>query len=666
MRRDDDIRAAVGPGLSPRRTPGHSPERPRFLLGRADWVRVLALLVPLVAYVLTLKAVRVARLPDEHGFFGALELMRSDLLFNAGYALLWVGLFSVARRGPARAVVGFLFHTTAILVALVATGAHQFYEVTGSTLGFDAVLYFLLAPGEVGAVAASEATPAPLAAVSAALLYAVFGPALLVRALARLRGWEATGSVGYQAGAGGAPWLGFAGVILVSFGLVAFSVLPAGGPAGASESFAKDPVVNAAVTGLGEIEGDGPTVNAEAVRERLPLETSLSETARTEKRNVVIVHLESTRAGSVTPYGGDERLTPYLNELAGESLLAERAYASVPHTTNALVATMCGISPPSGRPQTDSVGDRIPSQCLADLLGERGYNSVYFTSAERTFERRPEVVENLGYEDFYSVEDMDKTGFQQANYFGYEDDVMLEPSERWLEENADQGPFVAAYETITPHHQYLAPDRYGTKDFAEKDGLNRYLNSVRYVDFFVKNLVEQYKEMGLYEDTVFVFYGDHGEAFGEHGRYQHDNVPYEEGLRIPLMILDPGRFEGGERVEGPVGQIDVLPTVLDLLGYDVEGGEYPGVSLLDPIPAGRTLMASCWYEDECLASIKGDRKFIYNYGDRPDEVYDLSEDPEEKNNLADGRDAGWLKERRDELLRWAAEVEAAYEAPPGA
>ena len=648
----DDIHAAGGPG--------RSRERPRFLLGRMDWVRVLALLVPLVAYVLTLKAVRVARLPDEHGFFGSLELMRSDLLFNAGYALLWVGLFSVARRGPARAVVIFLFHSTAILVALVATGAHQFYEVTGSTLGFDAVLYLVFAPREVGAVAASEATPALISAVFAALLYAVFGPALLARALGRLRGWEAVGS---PVGAGGVPWLGFAGVVLVSFGLVAFSVLPTGGPAGASESFAKDPVVNAALTGLEEIEDEGPAVDAEAVRERLPLETSLSRTAGTERRNVVIVHLESTRAGSVTPYGADDELTPYLDELAGESLLAERAYASVPHTTNALVATMCGISPPSGRPQTDSLGDRIPSRCLADLLGEQGYRSAYFTSAERTFERRPEVVENLGYEDFYSVEDMDTEGFQQANYFGYEDDVMLDPSREWLEENAEDGPFVAAYETITPHHQYLAPDRYGAKDFADKDGLNRYLNSVRYVDFFVKNLIEQYKEMGLYEDTVFVFYGDHGEAFGEHGRYQHDNVPYEEGLRIPLMILDPGRFENGERVERPVGQIDVLPTVVDLLGYDVEGGEYPGVSLLDPVPEDRTLMAACWYEDECLASIKGDEKYVYHYGDRPDEAYDLSEDPREKTNLAAERGEGWLEERRMEVLNWAARVEAAYEAP---
>jgi lipoteichoic acid synthase len=631
--------------------------RSHRLLSPPDWLYVLSLLVPFAAYDLSLKAVRVASLRDEYGLLGALQLTRSDLLLDSGYALLWVGLFAVAERGRLRPFVVALFHSATIVVALVATAAHRFHEVTGSTLDFDVILYFLSSPREIGAVAASELTPALVAVAAVVFLYAAFGPWLLARLFDRWRGRRAAGG-----GTRRVPWLGFACSILAACGLISLSLLPAGRPAGASESFSREAFVNAAVTGVEEARDPAPRADAGKVREGLPLKTHLSPT-----RNVVIVHLESVRAGSATPYNQDVGITPFLDELADESLMAERAYAVVPHTTNALVATLCGIDPPAGRWQTYSAGGRIPARCLPELLGERGYDSVYFTSSEQTFERRPELVKNMGYEEFYPVETMDTEGFEKANYFGYEDEVMLEPSREWLEKNGDDGPFLATYETITPHHDYLAPDEpYGRKEFAEKDGLNRYLNSVRYVDFFVKNLIGQYKELGLYDQTIFVFYGDHGEAFGEHGLYQHDNVPYEEGLRVPLLIHDPGRWEDGERgerVEAPTNQLDVLPTVIDLLGYNVEGGEYPGNSLLGPLPEDRTLMAGCWYEHECLASIEGDEKYIYHYGDEPDELFDLSEDPLEKNTLADERPERALQERRRELLRWAARVEAAYEAP---
>jgi lipoteichoic acid synthase len=630
-----------------------------FLLGRRDWTYVLGLLVPFLAYDLGLKAVRVASLPDEHGFPGSLKLMRSDLLFDLGYALLWIGLFAVARRGLPRALVVLFFHAATILVALITIAAHQFYEVTGSTLGFDTVLFFLSSPGELRAVVASEVTPVLLVVVLATLLYALFGPWLLVRLLGLWR-WRTTAQASMT------PWLGFVGLSLVAFALLSFSLLPGGGPAGASETFSREAFVNVAMTGIETAEGTAPTpnVDADSVREDLPLKTSLTSTLRTQERNVVIIHLESVGARSVTPYNEDVETTPFLDQLADESLVAERAYAVVPHTTNALVATTCGIDPPLDREQTYSVSERIPARCLPDLLDQEGYDSVYFTSSVKTFERRPEVVEKMGYKEFYPVETMDRSGFQKANYFGYEDDVMLEPSREWLEENADDEPFLATYETITPHHDYLAPDeRYGRKEFAEDDVLNRYLNSVRYVDFFVRNLIEQYKDLGLYEETIFVIYGDHGEAFGEHDLYQHDNVPYEEGLRIPMMVHDPQRWRDGERVGELATQLDVLPTVLGLLGYDVEGGAYPGHSLLD-LPEDRTLMASCWYDEKCLASVEGTEKYVYHYADRSEEFYDLSRDPLERKNIAEEVAPEELKERRDALLEWRTRVDAIYSSSP--
>ncbi len=161
------------------------------------------------------------------------------------------------------------------------------------------------------------------------------------------------------------------------------------------------------------------------------------------------------------------------------------------------------------------------------------------------------------------------------------------------------------YLTGTGHDDYQTPLRYGLKDFSKDDMLNRYLNCLRYQDFFVKNLINQYEELGHYEDTIFVIYGDHGEGFGEHGRWRHEDVIWEEGARVPLIIHAPGSFEDGERVKGLVNHTDILPTVLDLLGFELKGGEYPGYSLLNPIPEDRTLFFSCFHDDKRALRVSG-------------------------------------------------------------
>ena len=631
------------------------------LLSRRDWIYLLSLLIPFIAYDLVLKGVLVASWPKELGLMESLGLMRSDLFFVLGYALLWVGLFAMARKGLPRHVVVGLFHVVTVFIALISAFAYQYFKVTGSTLDSGFMLFSLSSPKGLIAVVESETSPGMLALIFVVLAYAFFGPWLITRAVERGR------LSGAHARLVETPWLHLAGVGLVACTLLSFSLLPggSGGIARPGKSFSLDAFVNVAITAAEAAESEAYSGSA---ADTAPAASLLPAAGSEQRRNVVLVHLESTRAQSVTPYNEDLGTTPFLNELAKESLLAERAYAVVPHTTNAIATANCGIDPPLNPWQTSSLGDRVLSRCLADLLAEQGYDTVWFTSSTATFEieRLPELVKNLGYEEFYPVESMDTEGFEQANYFGYEDDVMLEPSREWLEEHKDE-PFLATYETITPHHQYLAPEeRYGREEFDENDELNRYQNSVRYQDFFLKNLFDQYKKLGLYEDTVFVLYGDHGEGFAEHGRYQHDNTIYEEGIRIPMIVHDPRRFEDGARVTAPVSQLDVLPTVADLLGYEIEGGDYQGYSLLGSLPEDRTLMASCWSESGCMASIKGTEKYIYHFDDKPEELFDLSKDPGERNNLAGQYSPEELDERRRELLEWRAKVNATYgKSTPG-
>ncbi|MGH3145736.1 MAG: LTA synthase family protein, partial [Rubrobacter sp.] len=134
---------------------------------------------------------------------------------------------------------------------------------------------------------------------------------------------------------------------------------------------------------------------------------------------------------------------------------------------------------------------------------------------------------------------------------------------------------------------------------------------------------------------------------------------YEEGLHIPFLIHDPQRLEG-RRVEAPVNELDVLPTLADLLGYSIGGGLYPGTSVLSA-SGDRTLLASCYHEQTCLASMKDGEKYIYSYGNRGEEFYDLSEDPKEQHNLIESVKEKRIDRLRNDLLAWEARVEATYE-----
>ncbi|QYJ16862.1 Phosphoglycerol transferase I [Rubrobacter xylanophilus DSM 9941] len=619
----------------------------RRVLEARDWFYLLSLLVPFTVYGVGLKAASALSQFRGAGPGGLFELLLSDLLFDLGYALLWVGAFAVLRRGRARAVLLVLLHATTILVLLVQTAAYQYFKSTGSTLDYGIIALSLAQFGEIKAVIASEVSVLSAALLAAVVLYTAFGPWLFTRALFRDR----------QEGRPRLP-VEAAGLALLAAGFITLS----GMAGGAGASFARDGFVNVVITGLGYSETARFDLSSmPGVRPmETPTDTRLVPTPRTQKKNVVFIHLESTRAFSVTPYNEEIDTTPFLQELSRHSIFAERAYTTVPHTSKAIVSVNCGIMPNLTQQITESEPNGIPARCLPDLLKEQGYDTVMFQSATEEFEDRRAVAKNFGYEEFYPLESMDTEGYDRVNYFGYEDDIMLKPSRRWLMEHRD-GPFMATYLGVTGHHDYRVADRYGVERYAEDPTLNRYQNEVAYLDHFVRNVIEQYKELGLYEETIFVIYGDHGEGFGEHGRYQHDDTIYEEGLRVPLIIHVPGRFESGRRVEGLVDHLDILPTVVDLLGYRIGGGDYPGYSLLRQIPEDRTLRFSCYHDYKCLASIRGHEKYIYHYGRQPEELFDLAKDPGERHNLAPGTPRAELKRLREDLLRWRASVLAAYD-----
>ncbi|NHB83873.1 sulfatase-like hydrolase/transferase [Tessaracoccus sp. HDW20] len=141
----------------------------------------------------------------------------------------------------------------------------------------------------------------------------------------------------------------------------------------------------------------------------------------------MLITLESQRATSTLPETR-QPVTPFLDSLAEESLRPERGYSLLPHTSKSITAVTCGMAPPLDDENTEADPGSLPGKCLPELLAEQGYATAYFQTATEHFERRRGTTANFGYRDFFPVDEMSKAGFSKANYFGYEDDIMLGPS----------------------------------------------------------------------------------------------------------------------------------------------------------------------------------------------------------------------------------------------
>jgi lipoteichoic acid synthase len=146
------------------------------LLSRREWVYLLSLLMPLVLYDLALKVVSVTSRPvgGEQGVTRIPELMRSDIFFDLGYALLWIGLFAVARSGVWRWIVIVLFHLATMFVVLLTTIAHQYFRENGTTLDYGMIAEWIPKFDEIVPILVHDVPLRAWVLLVAALFYATF------------------------------------------------------------------------------------------------------------------------------------------------------------------------------------------------------------------------------------------------------------------------------------------------------------------------------------------------------------------------------------------------------------------------------------------------------------------------------------------------------------
>jgi lipoteichoic acid synthase len=288
--------------------------------------------------------------------------------------------------------------------------------------------------------------------------------------------------------------------------------------------------------------------------------------------NIVLISMESTQNFVINQKVNGEEITPFLNELIKDSFYFNEIYDQTAQgkTSDSEFMIDTGLYPLS----SGSAFVRKPKniyKSLPHILSEEDhYYSAVFHGNDASFWNRETMYLSLGYDRYFSKADYEVTDENSVNY-GIKDIPFFQQSIPYLEKL--QKPFYARFITLTNHFPFLLEnqDQFISEADTSEMVVNRYVTTVRYQDEAIKTFFQEMKESGLYENTMFVLYGDHYGISKEYEQGALELLKLEDSAvsrmklkSVPLIIHVPGL--GGATVSNMGGEIDIRATILHLLG----------------------------------------------------------------------------------------------------
>jgi len=452
--------------------------------------------------------------------------------------------------------------------------------------------------------------------------------------------------------------------------------------------------------------------------------TQVAGPAERGKYNVVLITMDTVRADHLSVYGYERDTTPYLRDLAREATVYTRAIAASDMTLSSHASIFTGFYPswhgayvvpseyPYGRP--------LPSHSLtlATVLRSNGYRTAAVAGNLAYLQPTLGVIKGFEFSDVHGPARLCsahptpylREGARRVlsvvidtNAFDALTLRAADINRRALEVLSgagNAGPFFIFLNYMDSHMPYVPPapfnDRFEGRDphfrpytdhtqltdavdygrrhvnVRERNHLvSQYDGGIAYMDSEIGNLVARLRESGLYENTLIIITGDHGEAFGDRDIIQHTRgSAYQDQIHVPLLIKYPGQHEG-RRSDELVSHVDLMPTILDLVGCTVPPG-LQGRSLRLPRAEGSdavyaearaagALSTSPRFRGVRRAMFVGSWKLISST-EGPPELYDLAADPGETRNLYSVDDPH-AKAMADRLSAWVASAPKQVEAP---
>jgi len=383
--------------------------------------------------------------------------------------------------------------------------------------------------------------------------------------------------------------------------------------------------------------------------------------------NILFIVIDTLRADRLSGYGYSRKTSPGLDYLADEGIRFARHRAQSSWTKNSMASMWTGLYPI--RSGVIRHSDALPSEAImpAEIFRDAGF-------ATAGIWRNGWVAPNFGFSQGFEIYQSPLTRSsprelrlkpRAGRIDGTDIDVIFSANE-FMRSNVDQKWML--YLHLMDVHQYVTSDESAVFGTSYSDA---YDNSILWVDQQIRALTGELDRLEMRDRTLVVVISDHGEAFGEHGREGHARDVYGEVTLTPWIISFPFRLPKGMVVQDVTQNVDVWPTLLDLLGLppieDSDGVSQVGTllgehSATDPGTEEQVDFAHLdrtWgrarEEPEPTIGVRVGQYRLVRYfldGEWEDQLFDLEEDPYEQNNIAGDR-AGVLaslQQRADEYL----------------
>ena len=416
--------------------------------------------------------------------------------------------------------------------------------------------------------------------------------------------------------------------------------------------------------------------------------------------NVLLITLDTTRRDHLSVYGYERDTTPGLVRFAAEGARYDRAYSPASITAASHATLFTGLYPIEHGVVKNGLVLHERHLTLAERLRALGFQTAGIVSSF-VLDRRFGWEQGFDHyeDDFQSAEASWRTEkweeFKMSTgAFDRRANYTTDRALRWLSRDRDPArPFFLFVHYFDPHAPYDPPPPFDVR-FKPKLGevppladtirgrnwTDRYDGEIAFTDAQLSRLFEGLSQLGLAESTLVVVVADHGEGLMQHQQMTHGANIFEEVVRVPLLMRWPGTIAANTVIDAPIEEIDLLPTVLELVGA-VREGPLSGRSFAPALRTGQRLdperpvylhrrpfdhqvYLGLAVDGEQFGVVRAGWKWIEGTRDGTRALYDLASDPLETLNRA-ATEPDRARELSNLVRDWRAAHSTAAEAAPG-